>query len=72
MPASATAPSSASSKTSEEETSARVIKLIDRAKHRMLGIFRGVAGGGGRLVPIDKKQLGRELAIPAGATSGRR
>ena len=57
-------------KTSEEETSGRVIKLIDRAKHRMLGIFRGVAGGGGRLVPIDKKQLGRELAIPAGATAG--
>jgi ribonuclease R len=57
-------------KTSEEETSGRVIKLIDRAKHRMLGIFRSVAGGGGRLVPIDKKQLGRELAIPSGAAAG--
>ncbi len=49
---------------SEEETSGRVIKLIDRAKHRMLGIFRGLPDGGGRLVPVDKKQLGRELAIP--------
>jgi ribonuclease R len=53
-----------------EEISGRVIKLIDRAKHRTLGIFRGLAGGGGRLVPIDKKQLGRELSIAPGATAG--
>jgi len=53
----------------EDETSGRVIKLIDRTKHRMLGIFRSLPGGGGRLVPIDKKQIGRELAIPAGATA---
>jgi ribonuclease R len=46
-----------------EETNGRVIKLIDRAKHRMLGIFRGLPNGGGRLVPVDKKQLGRELTI---------
>ena len=32
-----------------EETTGRVIKLIDRAKHRVLGIFRGLPGGGGRL-----------------------
>src|SRR6202167_4931925 len=30
----------------DEETSGRVIKLIDRAKYRTLGIFRGVPGGG--------------------------
>jgi len=53
-----------------DETSGRVIKLIDRAKHRALGIFRALAGGGGRLVPIDKKQLGRELAIAADAAAG--
>ena len=48
----------------------RVIKIIDRVKHRVLGVFRKLAGGagGGRLAPIDKKQLGRELAIPPGAT----
>ena len=46
----------------------RVIKIIDRAKQRMLGIFRSLPGGGGRLVPVDKKALGRELAIPPGAT----
>jgi ribonuclease R len=57
-------------KTSDEETAGRVIKLIDRAKHRSLGIFRSLPNGGGRLVPIDKKQLGRELNIAPGATAG--
>src|SRR5215813_2752370 len=47
--------------------SGRVIKLIDRGRQRVLGIFRAAAGGGGRLVPIDKKEVGRELAIAPGA-----
>jgi ribonuclease R len=54
----------------EDETSGRVIKLIDRAKHRVLGIFRGLPDGGGRLVPIDKKQLGRELTIARDQAGG--
>jgi ribonuclease R len=58
----------------EDDTSGRVIKLIDRAKHRVLGIFRDLPNGGGRLVPVDKKQLGRELTITpersAGAVDG--
>ena len=37
----------------------RVIKIIDRAKHRVLGIFRALPHGGGRLVPVDKKMLGK-------------
>jgi ribonuclease R len=44
----------------------RVIKLIDRARQRVLGIFRATPGGGGRIEPIDKKQVGRELAVPPG------
>jgi len=48
----------------------RVIKIIDRAKYRMLGIFRALPGDGGRLTPVDKKQLGREFAVPSGATEG--
>jgi ribonuclease R len=56
--------------TDKEETTGRVIKLIDRAKHRVLGIFRGLPNGGGRLVPIDKKQLGREITIPSANTGG--
>jgi ribonuclease R len=55
---------------SGEEISGRVIKLLDRAKSRVLGIFRGLPDGSGRLVPIDKKQLGRELAIPADRAAG--
>jgi ribonuclease R len=46
----------------------RVIKIIDKAKVRALGIFRALPGGGGRLVPVEKKQVGRELAIPRDAT----
>ena len=47
----------------------RVIKVVDHARTRVLGIFRALPGGGGRLVPVDKKQAGRELNI-AKADSG--
>jgi ribonuclease R len=50
----------------------RVIKIIDRAKHRVIGIYRSLAAGGGRLVPVDKKALGRELAVAPGADAGAR
>jgi ribonuclease R len=43
----------------------RVIKVIDHGKGRVLGIFRALPHGGGRLVPVDKKQAGRELNIAA-------
>jgi ribonuclease R len=49
--------------------SGRVIKVVDHAKTRVLGIFRKAPDGGGRLVPVDKKQAGRELNI-AKADSG--
>jgi len=45
----------------------RVIKIIDHPRHRVLGIFRELPNGGGRLEPVDKKMLGKELAIPPGA-----
>ncbi|HET7493200.1 MAG TPA: ribonuclease R [Bradyrhizobium sp.] len=48
----------------------RVIKLIDRAKTRLLGVFRALPGGGGRLLPVDKKQAGRELNIAKADTKG--
>jgi ribonuclease R len=52
----------------DEGLSGRVIKIIDHPKHRVLGIFRNTTHGGGRLEPVDKKMLGKELAIPAGAS----
>ena len=48
----------------------RVIKILDRAKLRVLGLFRALPGGGGRLEPVDKKHIGKELDIPANATGG--
>jgi ribonuclease R len=48
--------------------SGRVIKVLDRVKKRIIGIFRSLPGGGGRLIPVDKKALGRELAIAPNAT----
>jgi ribonuclease R len=52
-------------KTEETDTPyrGRVIKVIDHAKTRVLGIFRALPDGSGRLVPVDKKQVGRELII---------
>jgi ribonuclease R len=44
--------------------SGRIIKIVDHAKTRLLGIFRALPDGGGRLIPVDKKQAGRELNIP--------
>src|SRR5947209_5747387 len=49
---------------------ARVIKVVDHAKTRVLGIFRALPGGGGRLIPVDKKQAGRELNISRADTNG--
>ena len=48
----------------------RVIKVVDHAKTRVLGIFRSHPDGGGRLIPVDKKQVGRELNIAKADTGG--
>ncbi len=50
----------------DAQYSGRIIKVIDHAKERVLGIYRSLPSGGGRLVPVDKKQIGKELSIPAG------
>jgi ribonuclease R len=48
----------------------RIIKVIDHAKSRVLGVFRSTPDGGGRLVPVDKKQAGKELNIARTDTGG--
>jgi ribonuclease R len=45
----------------------RIIKLLPRAKTQLLGIFRASMGGGGRIVPVDKKNVNRgELCVGPG------
>jgi ribonuclease R len=48
----------------------RIIKVVDHAKTRVLGIFRKAPDGGGRLIPVDKKQAGRELNIAKADAGG--
>ena len=48
----------------------RIIKVIDKAKSRILGVFRSLPEGGGRLVPVDKKFADRELNIAKTDTLG--
>nr|WP_316045099.1 ribonuclease R [Bosea sp. BH3] len=48
--------------------SGRVLKVMGKGKAAVLGIFRALPDGSGRLVPIDKKAQGREALIPKGST----
>jgi ribonuclease R len=48
----------------------RIIKILDHARSRLLGIFRKLPDGGGRLIPVDKKQAGRELNIAQADSNG--
>jgi ribonuclease R len=50
--------------------SGNVIKFLEKARAQAIGIFRALANGGGRLQPVDKKSLGREVAIPPGGEGG--
>jgi len=52
--------------------SGRVIKIIGKEKAQILGIFRALPGGGGRLVPVEKKARGGEIQIPPGSEGGAR
>jgi ribonuclease R len=47
--------------------SGRVMRVLEKSRAQAIGIFRKLTAGGGRLQPVDKKSLGRELSILAGA-----
>lgn len=51
-------------------TYGRTIKILDKARSTLLGIFRSFPAGGGRLQPIDKKNMNRDLVIAAGQENG--
>jgi ribonuclease R len=44
----------------------RVTKIIAKQQAQVLGIFQALAGGGGRIVPVDKKTREREIAVLPG------
>jgi ribonuclease R len=46
--------------------SGRVVKILDRAKARALGVYRELENGAGRVLPIEKRGGGREIFIPKG------
>ncbi len=46
--------------------SGRVIKALAKANARLIGVFHAAPNGGGRIAPIDKKSLNRELAVAPG------
>ncbi len=50
--------------------SGHVLKVMGKAKAAVLGIFRALPDGSGRLVPVDKKAREREAIIPKGRTGG--
>jgi len=49
-----------------------VTKILEQQRSRLLGIFRALPDGSGRMVPVDKKQLGREIVIAAADSDGAR
>ena len=48
----------------------RVIKVLSKQSARVLGIFRLLPDGSGRLVPVEKRNAGRELAIATADSGG--
>jgi len=46
--------------------SGRPIKILEKYKAQTIGQFRAAPMGGGRVLPVDKKSLGREIMVPPG------
>ncbi|WP_182087036.1 ribonuclease R [Aureimonas sp. ME7] len=50
--------------------SASIIRKLERRTARVLGVFRQTPGGGGRIEPVERRQL--EYVVPAGAAADAR
>jgi ribonuclease R len=46
--------------------SGRVVKILDKLKARSFAVYRAVADGSGRALPVEKRAAGREFVVPAG------
>jgi ribonuclease R len=52
----------------EPAYSGRIVKLLERAKSQVLGVYRADPRGGGRVVPVDKRNANRgEFVVAEGA-----
>jgi ribonuclease R len=50
--------------------SGRVVKILDKAAGRPLGVFRALETGGGRVQPVEKKAAGRDWFVPPDLAGG--
>ncbi len=50
--------------------SGRPVKILEKHKAQAIGQFRSSPQGGGRVLPVDKKSLGREIMVPPGEEGG--
>ena len=46
--------------------SGRPVKILEKHRAQAIGQFRSAPMGGGRVLPVDKKSLGREIMVPPG------
>ncbi|CAM5766899.1 ribonuclease R [Labrys miyagiensis] len=48
---------------SDHHLTGRVIKVLERLRQRILGVFRLLPSGEGQVVPIEKRNAGRDLMV---------
>ena len=52
--------------------SGRVVKILDKAAGRPLGVYRALETGGGRVQPVEKRAAGKDFFVPVGLDGGAR
>ncbi len=48
----------------------RIVKVLDKAAGRPLGVYNKLETGGGRVRPVEKRAMGRDWFIPVGLDEG--
>ena len=48
----------------------RIVKVLDRAAGRPLGVYKKLETGGGRVHPVEKRAAGRDWFVPEGLDEG--
>jgi len=55
---------------SSPQLQGRVIRVLEKTRSRLLGVFRRRDDGDGRLLPIEKRSSGREMLVRAADANG--